>query len=117
VPYEDVLIPFEAFAKLKAQGRFPFSQLPMLQVILTESPTEVRKVSIAQSGSIARYLAPLTGLQPDGGPLEAAVCDSYFEAAQELARIVNRGVVDEQEKVGRVCVCVCVCVFCMWWSC
>lgn len=51
------------------------SQLPLL--IIDDKPP------LAQSGSIMRYVAGLAGLVPKD-PLEAAACDSYFEAAQEL---------------------------------
>ena len=62
----------DAWVNVKEQA--PFRQLPMLVV------DDEHK--IAQSGSICRYIADLTGLSPDDAALKARV-DSVFEASQE----------------------------------
>lgn len=46
----------------------------------------MERINIAQSGSITRFVANMTHLQPSD-PVEAALCDSYFEAAQDEARV------------------------------
>ena len=64
----------------EAKGKAPFRQLPMLVV---DDTTE-----IAQSGAIVRYLANLTGLQPDDAAQRGAV-DAVFEASQEWFAPLN----------------------------
>ena len=59
------------------KGQAPFGQLPLLEV-----DGEV----LAQSGSIMRYVARLAGLTPKPkDQFKFALCDSIFEAAQDLA--------------------------------
>ena len=68
---------------------------------------QTERVNIGQTGSIARYLAPMTGLAPKD-PLEATVCDSYFEAAQDMMivnPIINIFTGDQLEVRG-----------CLWWT-
>ncbi|MGB1156438.1 MAG: glutathione S-transferase family protein [Alphaproteobacteria bacterium] len=64
----------------EAKGRPPFRQLPMLVV---DNETE-----IAQSGAIVRYLAGLTGLQPED-PAQRGDVDAVFEASQEWFAPLN----------------------------
>ena len=77
IPYED-LTPTDYYGKGWRDGakeEAPYGGLPVLVV---------NDTVLAQSGSIMRYVAGLAKLVPDD-PLEAARCDSVFEAAQELA--------------------------------
>ena len=58
----------------EAKMEAPFGQLPLLIVDGTV---------LAQSGSQVRYIAAMAGLIPSD-PFQQALCDSVFEAAQEL---------------------------------
>ena len=64
----------------ETKGRPPFRQLPMLVV---DDKTE-----IAQSGAIVRYLARLTGMQPED-PAQLGEVDALFEASQEWFAPLN----------------------------
>ena len=80
VEYEDVSVSdhFGCGWGAGAKAMAPFNQLPIL--VVGDAPP------LAQSGSIMRYLAGLTGLAPDpADALTAAACDAVFEASQELA--------------------------------
>ena len=80
VEYEDVSVSdhFGCGWGAGAKAMAPFNQLPIL--VVGDAPP------LAQSGSIMRYLAGLTGLAPDpADALTAARVDAVFEASQELA--------------------------------
>ena len=80
VEYEDVSVSdhFGCGWGAGAKAMAPFNQLPIL--VVGDAPP------LAQSGSIMRYLAGLTGLAPDpADALMVARCDAVFEASQELA--------------------------------
>ena len=80
VEYEDVSVSdhFGCGWGAGAKAMAPFNQLPIL--VVGDAPP------LAQSGSIMRYLAGLTGLEPDpADALMVARCDAVFEASQELA--------------------------------
>ena len=69
---------FSSWPEVKASGELPFGQLPVLAV---------DGQLIGQSGAISRYCASLVpGLVPED-PLQCAMADSVFEAAQELAPV------------------------------
>mmetsp|Transcript_13933 Transcript_13933/g.23420 ORF Transcript_13933/g.23420 Transcript_13933/m.23420 type:complete len:240 (+) Transcript_13933:54-773(+) len=62
--------------------KFPFNSLPV--VFITTKSGE--KVTLAQSGAITRYFAGFCGLMPED-PIQAAICDSIFEHAQDMMKI------------------------------
>lgn len=64
----------------EVKTKAPFRQLPMLVVDGTSK--------IAQSGAIVRYLAALTGLQPESAEQRAEV-DAVFEGSQEWFNPLN----------------------------
>lgn len=64
----------------EVKGKVPFRQLPMLVVD--------DQTNIAQSGAVVRYLAEMTGLQPDSSTQKAEV-DAIFEASQEWFNPLN----------------------------
>ena len=69
VPLTDTRLSREAFAALKAEGKLPYGQLPLLRV------DGGATAAIAQSTAILRYLCTLGGLHPTD-PLEAAKVDA-----------------------------------------
>lgn len=78
VPYEDCRVDGAGFQKLKASGKLPFGQLPIL---------EVDGKVLGQSNSIFKYVARETGFAPS---------DSYGLA---VADMIVDGVVDVMSKV------------------
>ncbi|CAE8605363.1 unnamed protein product [Polarella glacialis] len=77
VPYQDEVVWGHVFSARRASGEYPFDKVPVLYV---------DGMTVAQSGSIARYAAKLAGCYP----LEPALCalnDAVFELAQELCTI------------------------------
>jgi len=75
IEFEDYRIQRDEFIKLKADGAFPFDQLPVL---------EVDGQFIAQSGTIGRFCGKLSGLYPKGEDLEEAKVDMILEACSEI---------------------------------
>jgi len=66
------------FAEVKAAGKLPLGQLPVL---------EVNGQLLAQSGAINRYLASLVPSLIPSDPLKRAQADMIHETAQELAKV------------------------------
>ena len=56
VPFEDVRVPFEEFAKMKEAGKFEFGQMPALEL-------EDGRI-LSQSLSIIRWCGKKYGLYP-----------------------------------------------------
>eukprot|EP00471_Norrisiella_sphaerica_P001886 CAMPEP_0184479744 /NCGR_PEP_ID=MMETSP0113_2-20130426/1347_1 /TAXON_ID=91329 /ORGANISM="Norrisiella sphaerica, Strain BC52" /LENGTH=244 /DNA_ID=CAMNT_0026857885 /DNA_START=49 /DNA_END=783 /DNA_ORIENTATION=+ len=80
--YIDTFIYGQNWRDDKKAGKFPFGSLPV--VVVTKQ--DGSKITLAQSGSITRYLAKYCGAYP-ADPLEAAMCDSVFEHGQDMSRI------------------------------
>ncbi|PFX16267.1 Glutathione S-transferase 1 [Stylophora pistillata] len=74
VEFEDHRISFEDWGALKATGKFPFAQLPVL-----EFDGEI----LAQSLSIARYVANVLGLAPATDLLKAKA-DMLVDSSADL---------------------------------
>lgn len=81
IEFQDEMIWGQAFALARHQLEYPFDKVPVLYVSKGEG-----SVTIAQSGSIARYAAKLAGCYPKD-PVECAFNDAVFEMAQELCTI------------------------------
>jgi glutathione S-transferase len=81
VAYKDADITLREWPKLKKAQKFPFNGLPVLDV-----ETDSGVLTIGQSGAINRYIAKDLGLYPEDRAA-AALCDSIFEASQDLALI------------------------------
>jgi len=82
VDYDRIFTGGKTYIDDKKAGKIPYLQLPVLEV-----ETKIgKKVTLAQSGSITRYLAKICGLYPSD-PVECALCDSVFEHAQDMSRI------------------------------
>lgn len=79
VSYKDTIATGQKWRDDRSAGRFPFGQLPVLFI----TGTDGKQTAIAQTASIARYVAGLTGLIPTD-PVRAAVVDSISEGALEL---------------------------------
>jgi len=62
--------------------RFPFGSLPILEITTQAG----KRVTLAQSGAITRYLAKFCGLYPSD-PYECGICDSVFEHGQDMASV------------------------------
>ncbi len=80
VPFEDVRPTREEFRQAKAQGAYPYGQLPIL---------EVDGVMIAQSAAIAVYCGKLSGLYPSDDALAAARVDELLAAANQVTNLVS----------------------------
>jgi prostaglandin-H2 D-isomerase / glutathione transferase len=92
IPFEDVRLGRDAFREMKSAGRFPFGQVPVL---------EVDGRMLAQSGAIARYCGELAGLYP-ADRFQAAKVDEAFGAASDITGWVGRSmrVSDPEEKAA-----------------
>lgn len=77
VKYTDEVVWGGVFSRRRAQGEYPFDKVPVLYV---------NGAPVAQSGSIARYAAKLSGCYPSD-PAVCALSDAAFEMAQELCTI------------------------------
>eukprot|EP00933_Yihiella_yeosuensis_P034711 TRINITY_DN28187_c0_g1_i1.p1 TRINITY_DN28187_c0_g1~~TRINITY_DN28187_c0_g1_i1.p1 ORF type:complete len:262 (-),score=36.09 TRINITY_DN28187_c0_g1_i1:48-800(-) len=77
IPYQDELVWGRVFSERRAKGEYPFDKVPVLYI---------NGLTVAQSGSIARYAAKLAGCYPTD-PAICALNDSVFEMAQELCTI------------------------------
>lgn len=78
VKYEDVRLTGEQWGELKASGKAPFGQLPIL---------EVDGTVIAQSGTIFRYVAEEVGLSPSSNLDKARasmIVDAIGDTAQKI---------------------------------
>lgn len=79
IPFNDVTIALEEWKTIKSHGEIaPNGQLPSMRL--------ADGTVIAQSGSIVRYVAKLTGIYPMD-PIQAAKADMIYEFAQELNMI------------------------------
>ena len=79
VPFEDVRPSREEFRAIKAEGGYPYGQLPVL---------EVDGVVIAQSAAIAVYCGKLAGLYPQDDDLMAAKVDELLATANQMTYLV-----------------------------
>jgi glutathione S-transferase len=77
IPYTDEIVWGKVFSTRRAQGEYPFDKVPVMYINGTV---------VAQSGSIARYAAKLSGCYPED-PAACALNDAAFEMAQELCTI------------------------------
>eukprot|EP00403_Amphidinium_massartii_P039488 CAMPEP_0178448124 /NCGR_PEP_ID=MMETSP0689_2-20121128/41800_1 /TAXON_ID=160604 /ORGANISM="Amphidinium massartii, Strain CS-259" /LENGTH=244 /DNA_ID=CAMNT_0020073255 /DNA_START=1 /DNA_END=735 /DNA_ORIENTATION=+ len=78
IAYQDEVVWGTVFANRRARGEYPFEKVPIM---------DIDGRIVAQSGSIARYVAKLAGCYPE----DAAECafnnDAIFEMGQELCSI------------------------------
>mmetsp|Transcript_25773 Transcript_25773/g.47106 ORF Transcript_25773/g.47106 Transcript_25773/m.47106 type:complete len:242 (+) Transcript_25773:1-726(+) len=77
IAYQDEVVWGHVFSQRRANGEYPFEKVPII---------EVDGRIIAQSGSIARYVAKLAGCYP-ADPVACAFNDAVFEMGQELCSI------------------------------
>jgi glutathione S-transferase len=80
VPFEDVRPDRETFRARKAEGGYPYGQLPVL---------EVDGVAIAQSAAIAVYCGKLAGLYPIDDALMAAKVDELLATANQISYLIS----------------------------
>ncbi len=95
IPFEDVHVPFERFAELKAAERLPFGSLPVFEVEI-----DGKQVSAAQSNAILRFAGRRAGLYPDGDPLRALKIDEVMDVAEDLYHAIGPSI-DESDPSKR----------------
>jgi len=86
VEYEDIRV--SSPAELKASGKLPFGQLPLL---------EINGVVFSQSMTIARYLAKKHGLYGHNDE-EAAIADMVVDGFGDLMGAKNKAQTDEDKQ-------------------
>ena len=96
IEFEDVRITRDEFQRVKSDGqldngiKIPFNQLPCLVV---------DKVSIVQTGGIARFCGKLANLYPQNNNLEAAKIDQFIDMATDLTVLVASTKVEDRENL------------------
>ena len=96
IEFEDVRITKDEFQRVKSDGqldngiKIPFNQLPCLVV---------DKVSIAQTGGIARFCGKLANLYPQNNNLEAAKIDQFIDMATDLTVLVASTKVEDRNNL------------------
>jgi len=83
IAFEDVHVPFERFAEMKAAGALPFGSLPVLEVT-----TAAGTVTAAQSNAILRYVGRRAGLYPIDDPVRALKIDEAMDLGEEFYRLI-----------------------------
>ena len=76
IPFEDRRLGRDEFLEMKANGDFPFGQVPVL---------DVDGERIAQSHGIARFCGKLAGLYPANDALVAMRIDELMGVAEQIA--------------------------------
>jgi len=80
VPFDDMRTTSEEFEKLKAAGKLPYGQLPILEV-----DGEV----IAQSVAIARFCGKQARLYPMDNDVNAARVDELLDTATQITELLS----------------------------
>jgi glutathione S-transferase len=96
IPFEDVHVPPEHFAELKAAGELPFGSLPVLDVV-----SAGKTVSAAQSNAILRYVGRRAGLYPVDDPLRALKVDEALDLGEDLYHLIGPSI-GEQDAARRM---------------
>ncbi len=84
VPFEDKIVSFPEYARMRESGELPFEQFPTL---------EVGDTIISQSCAIARYAAKEAGLYPLD-TVQAAISDMVVDAWRDLLDLLYGCYVD-----------------------
>eukprot|EP00457_Paulinella_chromatophora_P014294 gb/GEZN01014698.1/.p1 GENE.gb/GEZN01014698.1/~~gb/GEZN01014698.1/.p1 ORF type:complete len:245 (-),score=30.50 gb/GEZN01014698.1/:149-883(-) len=95
VNFEDILITFTEWPALQASHKFPFDQLPVLQV---------DGYMVAESAACARLAATQLGLI-SSDPFQAAVQDMLYQLGEEMSTlnpVVNSFITEESERSKRI---------------
>lgn len=79
IPFEDVRLSHEAFAKMKETNQLPFGQVPIM---------DVDGKRLAQSSAILRYVGRLGGLYPQD-PWQAAKVDEIMYAFEDVGNLLR----------------------------
>jgi len=96
IEFEDLRITSEEFQRVKINGqldngiKIPFHQLPCLVI---------DKVSIAQTGGIARFCGKLSNLYPINNNLEAAGIDQFIDIATDITVLVSSTKPEDRESL------------------
>eukprot|EP00466_Bigelowiella_natans_P013483 jgi/Bigna1/137433/aug1.39_g12141 len=83
IGYRDEAVWGLTFHERRQQGRYPFNVVPVMHV---SECSDGATVTVAQSGTIARYAAKLAGCYPTD-PQQCALSDAVFELGQEMCTI------------------------------
>jgi glutathione S-transferase len=96
IEFEDLRITSDEFQRVKSNGqldngiKIPFNQLPCLVV---------DKVSIAQTGGIARFCGKLANLYPQNNNIEAAIIDQYIDIATDITVIISSTKAEDRKNI------------------
>ena len=97
IEFEDLRITSDEFQRVKSDGqldngiKIPFNQLPCLVV---------DKVSIAQTGGIARFCGKLANLYPEDNNLKAAKIDQFIDIATDLTELISSTKVENRKNLA-----------------
>ena len=86
IPFEDERMSHDQFRDLKASGKLPYGQLPIL---------EVDGVVIAQSLAIARFCGRQSGLYPMENAVDAARVDEILDTASQITDLLHPSMREE----------------------
>jgi glutathione S-transferase len=96
IEFEDLRITSDEFQRVKSNGqldngiKIPFNQLPCLVV---------DKVSIAQTGGIARFCGKLASLYPQKNNIEAAIIDQYIDIATDITVLISSTKAEDRKNI------------------
>ena len=95
MPFEDIRCSYEEVAKLRAQGRLPFSQVPALQI--GDDPT-----LHGQSQALLRWAGRMGGLYPVEHQLRIdAVTDTVVELYEHVVKVGYGSAMTRHPQTGR----------------
>jgi prostaglandin-H2 D-isomerase / glutathione transferase len=75
IPFKNVTMQYSEFAPIKASGRLPFGQVPLLTV---------DGVDYTQSGAMLRYAGKIAGLYPRDNDVAALRVDEFVCAVEDV---------------------------------
>jgi glutathione S-transferase len=89
IPFEDERMSHDQFRVLKATGKLPYGQLPVL---------EVDGAVIAQSLAIARFCGRQSGLYPAENLVDAARVDEILDTASQITELFHPSMREEDRE-------------------
>ena len=87
IPFVDKRVSYEEIQNMRARGRLPTGQVPMLEIRRSISDTNSMNdecICITQSRAILRYCGKITKMYPLDDFLAAAKCDMVLDALDDI---------------------------------